>query len=172
MPSTLAAAPMVSSHAQPGSGSAPFMTCQMLVHAPDGNCVRACGLLDSDPSTSFTSKCLHVAQSLRMSPNVYSAHMHLWNYWHVSGFSIAICCNFHNFTSSLVYQEGASLSHCCSTYLPTQPVHFNAKWSHLNTLHLADPNFCQPNKIDILLGVDVYADVLLNGGRVGHLAHL
>ena len=56
--------------------------------------------------------------------------------------------------------------------LPTQPVHFNAKWSHLNNLHLADPNFCQPNKIDILLGVDVYADVLLNGGRVGHLAHL
>ena len=61
MPSILAAAPMVSSHAQPGSGSAPFMTCQMLVHAPDGTCVRARVLLDSDPSTSFTSKRLHVA---------------------------------------------------------------------------------------------------------------
>lgn len=43
--------------------------------------------------------------------------------------------------------------------LPTQPVHFNAKWSHLNNLHLAYPNFGQPNKIDIPLGVDV----LLNG---------
>ncbi len=51
--------------------------------------------------------------------------------------------------------------------LPTQPVHFNAKWSHLNDLHLADPDFGQPNKIDILLGVDVYADVLLQGRRNG-----
>ena len=51
--------------------------------------------------------------------------------------------------------------------LPTQPVHLNAKWSHLNNLHLADPDFGQPNKIDILLGVDVYADVLLQGRRNG-----
>ena len=37
-PSTLAVAPMVSSHAQPGSGSALLMKCQILVHAPDGSC--------------------------------------------------------------------------------------------------------------------------------------
>ena len=51
--------------------------------------------------------------------------------------------------------------------LPTQPVYFNANWIHLNDLHLADPNFDQPNKIDILLGVDVYADVLLHGRQNG-----
>ena len=51
--------------------------------------------------------------------------------------------------------------------LPTQPVHFNTKWSHLNDLRLADPSFGQPSKVDILLGVDIYADVLLHGRRSG-----
>ncbi len=51
--------------------------------------------------------------------------------------------------------------------LPTQPVYFNARWNHLKDLHLADPNYGLPSKIDILLGVDIYADVVLNGRRTG-----
>ena len=56
---------------------------------------------------------------------------------------------------------------CISCDLPTQPVHFNTKWSHLEDLHLADPDFGHPNKINMLLGIDVYADVLLQGRRSG-----
>ena len=47
--------------------------------------------------------------------------------------------------------------------LPLKPVHLNATWSHLSDLHLADPYFRRPGKIDILLGVDIYANVLLYG---------
>ena len=51
--------------------------------------------------------------------------------------------------------------------LPLQPVPLDSQWSHLAGLHLADPDFGRPGKIDILLGVDVYADVLLHGRWTG-----
>jgi hypothetical protein len=51
--------------------------------------------------------------------------------------------------------------------LPTSPVPFNVKWQHLDRLPLADPEFGIPGRIDILLGVDVFSQVLLNGRRKG-----
>jgi hypothetical protein len=46
------------------------------------------------------------------------------------------------------------------------------KWTHLSSLQLADPDFGHPGKIDILLGVDIYAETLLHGRWSGpdHLA--
>ena len=49
--------------------------------------------------------------------------------------------------------------------LPTSPVPFNLSWSHLSDLPLADPSFGQPGQIDILLGVDIFTEVLLHGRR-------
>ena len=46
--------------------------------------------------------------------------------------------------------------------LPQKPVSLKADWSHLSGLHLADPDFGHPGKIDILLSIDVYAAVLLH----------
>ncbi len=34
--------------------------------------------------------------------------------------------------------------------LPVQPIHFNSKWKHLSNLQLADPDYGQPNKVDML----------------------
>ena len=51
--------------------------------------------------------------------------------------------------------------------LPVHPVPFDLKWKHLFDLSLADPTFGQPRRIDILLGVDVFADVLCQGRRTG-----
>ena len=53
--------------------------------------------------------------------------------------------------------------------LPHHPVHQNSKWTHLSGLHLTDPDFGQPGKIDLLLGIDIYADVLLHGRWNGPL---
>lgn len=33
----------------------------------------------------------------------------------------------------------------------------------LDSLQLADPNFHEPGKIDVLLGADVYEDIMLHG---------
>lgn len=40
-------------------------------------------------------------------------------------------------------------------------------WSHLSDVDLADPHFGQPGKIDILLGVDIFVQVMRDGRRTG-----
>ena len=47
------------------------------------------------------------------------------------------------------------------------PVPFDLKWKQLFDLPLADPTFGRPGRIDLLLGVDVFADVLRQGQRTG-----
>ena len=51
--------------------------------------------------------------------------------------------------------------------LPMSPVIFQMDWKHFSDLPLADPGFNQPGRIDILLGADVYVDVLRRGRRDG-----
>ena len=47
------------------------------------------------------------------------------------------------------------------------PVPFQLDWKHISDLPLADPGFRQPGRIDLLLGVDVFIDVLRHGRRSG-----
>ena len=47
------------------------------------------------------------------------------------------------------------------------PVPFDLSWNHISDLPLADPAFGQPGHIDILLGVDVFVDILRHGRRSG-----
>ncbi|XP_052742658.1 uncharacterized protein LOC128198927 [Bicyclus anynana] len=49
-----------------------------------------------------------------------------------------------------------------TSFLPEKQVVLQA-WEELSKLKLADPLFHAPNKIDILLGADVYGQVLING---------
>ena len=51
--------------------------------------------------------------------------------------------------------------------LPLQPIPLNATWSHLSGLSLPDPDFGRPGRIDILLGVNVYIDVVKHGRWTG-----
>ena len=51
--------------------------------------------------------------------------------------------------------------------LPTFPVPFNSQWSHLTDLVVADPTFGIPGRIDVILGVNVFASCLLQGRRSG-----
>lgn len=49
-------------------------------------------------------------------------------------------------------------------FLPPQRVSV-ASWPILKDIKLADPNFHSPNKIDLLLGSDVYGNILMEGIR-------
>ena len=40
-------------------------------------------------------------------------------------------------------------------------------WDHLSDLSLADTSFSQPRRIDVLLGVDIFVNVLLQGRWIG-----
>lgn len=51
--------------------------------------------------------------------------------------------------------------------LPSVFISPSANWSHLAGLQLADPSFSKPNKIDMLLGADIYGHILLDGLRKG-----
>ena len=51
--------------------------------------------------------------------------------------------------------------------LPFHPIPFKSEWSHLSNLQLVDPGFGSPGKIDLLLGVDVFVNVLRHGRRTG-----
>ena len=51
--------------------------------------------------------------------------------------------------------------------LPIQPIPFKADWSHLSGLYLSDPDFGRSRKIYILLGIDIYTYVMLQGRQSG-----
>ena len=51
--------------------------------------------------------------------------------------------------------------------LPSKHIPFDSKWEHLTDLTLADPDFGRPGKIDLLLGVEVFSDVVRQGRRCG-----
>ncbi|XP_028042654.1 uncharacterized protein LOC114252370, partial [Bombyx mandarina] len=62
-----------------------------------------------------------------------------------------------------------------TTYLPSTTIADSTlSWSHLKGLKLADPTFNQPGRVDMLLGVEVYAAILKNEiirGPPGSHAH-
>ena len=59
---------------------------------------------------------------------------------------------------------------CCvksPPILPSSPTPFNDKWKHLQGLELADPDFGTPGAIDLLLGTEIFGQVVLHGRRFG-----
>ena len=63
----------------------------------------------------------------------------------------------------------AYLCHVLSTitsYVPTCH-HSNQAWSHLDNISLADPHYSSSAAIEILLGADIYAQIILGGSCNG-----
>jgi len=50
--------------------------------------------------------------------------------------------------------------------LPTSKAD-TSTWSHIQDVPLADPNFNRPSKIDLLIGVELFFDILQDGKRQG-----
>ena len=166
--STLAVVPPIANSAHSGTtGNTLLMTCQVFIHAPDGSHIQAQGLLDSGSSASFVSE--RLAQSLSLKRSTQNVRISgIAGISHGSPLhSIATFTISPTFSTQEKIQISAIIVPRVTCDLPVQPVHFNSQWSHLSGLHLADPDFGQPNKIDILLGVDIYADVILQGWRSG-----
>ena len=144
-----------------------LMTCRVLVHAPDGTSVEARALLDNASSASFVSE--RLAQSLRL-PRIsqragISGVAGLSH--HTSNQSIA------NFKVSPVRSPlrkidvAAIIVPKVTCDLPFSPIPLKREWNHLDGIDLADPGFGRPGKIDVLLGIDVFVDVVLHGRRSG-----
>lgn len=144
-----------------------LMTCRVSVHTPDGHTTQARALLDSASSASFISErlaqhlCLPRLRRLaqiagigdvsRQSLGQSVVHFDVTPAWSVGK----------------VLQVEAIVLPKVTSDLPLHPVSLDGKWQHLWGLQLADPEFGSPGSVDILLGADIFSDVLLHGRRSG-----
>ena len=145
------------------------MTCRVLVSSLDSNCppVEARAILDCASSASFISE--RLAQSLCL-PRL-----------HQSTKITGVACLSSKSPIRSITKFGVSATQSprktvevtavvvprVTCDLPVHPISFDSRWNHLSDVKLADPDFGRPGKIDILLGVEVFVDVLLHGRRIG-----
>ena len=155
------------SHATTGLKSdSLLMTCRVLVSSLDSNCppVETRAILDSASSASFISE--RLAQSLCL-PRL-----------HQSTKITGVACLSRKSPIRSITKFGVSATQSprktvevTAVVVPrvtcNLPVHPDSRWNHLSDVKLAAPDFGRPGKIDILLGVEVFVDVLLHGQRIG-----
>ena len=143
-----------------------LMTCRVLVVTPDGSPVEARALLDNASSASFVSE--RLVQSLSLPR--HNQHVRVSGIGGIS--QRAPIQSISSFEISPVgrYKKRIGITAVVPRVtcdLPLTPVPFDLSWNHISDLPLADPGFGQPGRIDLLLGVDVFVDALLNGRRNG-----
>ena len=159
--------PVASSHATIGiKSNLLLMTCHVMVVSPGGLSVEARALLDSGSSTSFISQqlvCLQLPRS-RQSARISG----------VAGIakstavqSIAKFAIHSVHSADQWWDVSAVIAPHVTCDLPLHSVSFNEKWSHFSDITLADPDFGSPSRIDLLLGVDVFVDVVCPGRLAG-----
>ena len=162
------APPQVTSHTDVNlRSSALLMTCCVLVLAPDGSSMEARALLDNGSSVSFVSERLiqslglsHVHRNVRISGIAGSSPRSPLQ--SIASFQIsAVHCNGKKINLTAIVIPKVTCD------LPVNPVPFELTWKHLSNIPLDDPAFGQPGRIDLLLGADVFVDVLLHGRRTG-----
>ena len=145
-----------------------LMICHVLVTAPNGSSMEARTLLDNASSASFVTQ--HLAQSLSLPHSRRTVH--------ISGIAgVSPSCPTRSIASMEVLPTtaGAGSKIALSAVvvpkvtcdLPLSPVPFDPSWQYLSGLPLADPGCGKPGRIDLLLCVEVFVDVLLNGWWTG-----
>ena len=144
-----------------------LMTCKLLIEAPNGSLVEARGILDSASSASFVSE--RIVQSLGINRSSCNATIsgiagliHKSSTQSVATFNIS---PIHSPNQRI--NVSAIVVPRVTRDLPVSPISFNTKWSYLSAIQLADPTFGLPGRVDILLGVDIFSNVLLQGRRFG-----
>ena len=145
------------------------MTCRVLVTSANGSSVEARVLLDNGSSTSFITE--HLAQGLSL-PHVYQNI-------HVSGITGSSPKSPIQSIASLqispAHYNGRRIDVTAVVVLrvtcdlPVHPVPFDLSWNYITGISLVDPAFGQPSRINILLGVDVFVDILHHGRWTGPL---
>ena len=137
------------------------MTSYVIVEAPDGTSIRARALLDSASSASFVSE--RLAQSLKLPHTRGVAGLtHKSPVQSLTNFSISSTHSPHPKIGVT-----AIVVPCVTCNLSLRPIAMDLGWNDLTNLSLADPDFGNPSKVDLLLGVDVFAEIIKEGRRTG-----
>ena len=143
-----------------------LMTCRILVDAPDGSSVEARAILDYASSASFVSECL--SQTLCLPRSHQNTKISgIAGLTHNSPLQAIASFNMSATRSPTKKHEiTAIVVPHVTCDLPLHPVPFDLEWKHLADIPLADPDFGHPGRIDLLLGVDIFVEVLRQGRRI------
>ena len=143
-----------------------LMTCQVMVETPRG-VIKARALLDTGSSASFVTECL--AQSLQLRRFSQNARIcgiagipHSDGKQAITQFLVS---SVHH--PGLRYNVNAFIVPQITGDQPICMISPDPNWEHLNGLTLADPEYNKSGKIDILLGVGIFVEVIRHGRRSG-----
>lgn len=139
-----------------------LMTCHILIDTPNGSSVESRATLDSASSASFISE--RISQSLAMPPTI-SPKCQNFRCCHNSPLQ-AMAHFTISPTPTKKFEVIAVVVPRVTCDLPLHPVPFDLKWNHFP---LADPDFGCPGRIDLLIGVELFVEVLRQGWRSGTL---
>ena len=144
-----------------------LMTCRVLVQSVDGTLVESRALLDSGSSTSFVSECLSKSLCLpRSSQNTLTSGIACFSSKTSSHSTTQFCVRSIHDTTKLFHINAMNVPKVTCD-LPLHSLSSRVTWDHISDLKLADPEFGVAGRIDLLLGIDTYIEVMGNGLRIG-----
>ena len=144
-----------------------LITCCVLVDAPDGSSMEARAILDSATLALFVSK--RLSQSLRLPRSRQGVQIsRIAGLSHNSPLQAVASLSISALWSpSKKFKVTAVVVPCVTCDLPFHPIPFDLKWRHLEGIPLANLDFSLPRRIDILLEVDIFIEVLHQGWWTG-----
>ena len=143
------------------------MTCRVLIKARDGSSMEVRALLDNASSASFVSERLAEHLQLPRSPQSVCIFGIAGSFPRTPIQSVASLRISPLYGSNREINLTAIVLPKITCDLPVLPVQFHSSWSHVLDLLLANPAFGLPGRIDLLLEVDIFVSVLLQGWRTG-----
>lgn len=143
------------------------MTSRVNVKSPNGSTMVSRALLDPGSSASFISE--RLVQSLQLPWSEHNIRVSgvacLTNT--LSARSTTSCLISSLYDSTKQYSISAVIVPQVTCDLPLISIAPKPAWSQLSDVNLADPTFDTRSRIDLLLGVEVYTEVMSSGRRVG-----
>ncbi|XP_060534531.1 uncharacterized protein LOC132706949 [Cylas formicarius] len=141
-----------------------FVTCLVSVSDKSGRLVTCRALLDSSSQASFVTDSF--AKKLELPRSLSPTPIQALNQMLTSALGkVALGVTPSQRKSPALHIEALVIPSICDK-VPYQVID-KQNLKHLRSLPLADPHFCKPNEIDVLLGAEVYGDICLPGFRKG-----
>lgn len=136
-------------------------TAQIIVLSPDGNSTRARALLDQGSEISLITERLTQRLKLpRLRLSVTFVGLGAQSSNKSKGFVHFVIKPY--FPSDFENTMSAHVLSSLTTSLPSSDISAKS-WSHLEGLQLADPRFMSPGDIDIIIGADIYGQIIKDG---------
>ena len=142
------------------------MTCQVIIQGPNDSTAQVRALLDSGCEASFITERLSTAIG-PISSSWPNDHMHRRDNtkrttkgsWGHKGHGCAPNRQSHSVRVLVLTKITSSTPACL--------VSEQQNWNHFTGLSFADPNYGTPGFVDLLLGSDMFARVVLHGWKFG-----